>query len=239
MSGHSKWATIKHKKAKEDSKRGKIFTKLIREITVAAREGGGDISGNAKLRLIIEKAKSVNMPQDNITRAVKKGTGELEGGAAYESLTYEGYGPYGVALMIEILTDNKNRAASETRHVFSKMGGNLAEGGAVSWMFEHKGVIRATGNITEDELMEKLLDYDIDDIKLDDSMFTITFKIQNLENIKKAVEKMGLKIESSGLEWVAKNTVDIETKDHEEKVYALLEALDDLDDVQNVYANIG
>jgi YebC/PmpR family DNA-binding regulatory protein len=239
MSGHSKWATIKHKKAKEDSKRGKVFTKLIREITVAAREGGGDISGNAKLRLVVEKAKEVNMPQDNITRAIKKGAGDIEGGAAYVHYTYEGYGPHGVAVMAEVLTDNKNRAASDLRHVFSKMGGNLAEGGAVSWMFEHKGVIRAAGKMTEDELLEKMLDYDVDDIVLDDNIFSITCKGSSLDIVKKAIEKIGLKVESAELEWVPKTTVPVASKEHEEKVYALLEALDDLDDVQNVYANLG
>ncbi len=239
MSGHSKWATIKHKKAKEDSKRGKVFTKLIREITVAAREGGGDPNGNSKLRLILEKAKSANMPSDNVARAIKKGTGELGGGAAFESSVYEGYGPHGVAVMIETLSDNKNRTVSDLRHIFTKQGGALAESGAVGWMFDHKGVIRATGSMTEDELIEKLLDYNIDDVRLDDGIFSVTCKKQDLDAIKKAVEKLGLKVESAQLEWVAKSPVSLGDKSKEESVYKFLEALDDHDDVQNVYANLG
>jgi len=238
MSGHSKWSTIKHKKAKEDSKRGKIFTKLIREITVAAREGGGDPAGNAKLRLIIEKSKAVNMPQDNMMRAIKKGTGEL-GGANYEAFTYEGYGPSGTAVIVETLSDNKNRTVSDLRHVFTKMGGNLAESGSVAWMFGHKGVIRATGALTEDDLIEKLLDYNIDDVILEDGIFTITCAPQDLDPVKKAVEKMGMKVESAQMEWVPQNPVALDDTEKEEKVFKMLEALDDLDDVQNVYSNIG
>ncbi len=242
MSGHSKWATIKHKKAKEDAKRGKVFTKLIREITVAAREGGGDLNGNAKLRLIVEKAKSVNMPQDNIARAIKKGSGELEGGAHYEASTYEGYGPFGVAVMVETLSDNKNRTVSDLRHLFTKVGGNLAENGAVSWMFERKGVVRATGPLNEDQLLEKLLekllDYNVDDIRCDDGIFTVTCSPQALDAVKKALEAENFKIEEAQLEWVAKNTVALDDQTKEEAVYKFLEALDDLDDVQNVFANL-
>lgn len=237
MSGHSKWSTIKHKKAKEDSKRGKIFTKLIREITVAAREGGGDPSGNARLRLIIEKSKAVNMPLDNITRAIKKGTGELDG-ANYEAFTYEGYGPHGTAVVVETLSDNKNRTVSDLRHVFTKMGGNLAETGAVAWMFEQKGVIHAETSLGEDELIEKLLDYNIDDVELEDGTVTITCKKQDLDSLKKSVEGLGIKVESAQTEWVPKNSVPLTDETQEEKVIKLLESLDDLDDVQNVYANI-
>lgn len=239
MSGHSKWATIKHKKAKEDSKRGKVFTKLIREITVAAREGGGDPNGNAKLRLIIEKAKSVNMPQDNITRAVKKGAGELGDGAQYEASTYEGYGPHGVAVLVETLSDNKNRTISDLRHLFMKMGGTLAEAGAVSWMFERKGVLRATGLLDEDALLEKLLNYNVDDIVIEDGVATVTCAPHDLDVVKKALEAAQFKIEAAQLEWVAKNTINLDDKGHEESVYKFLEALDDLDDVQNVHANLG
>lgn len=239
MSGHSKWSTIKHKKAKEDAKRGKVFTKLVREITVVAKEGGGDPTGNPRLRLILDKAKEVNMPQDNITRAIKKGTGELGDGAIYEAFTYEGYGPYGVAIMIETLSDNKNRTVSDLRHQLTKYGGRLAETGSVAWMFEHKGVIRATGKITEDELLEKLLNYEIDDVRLDDGIFSITCKMQELDALKKAVQQIGLKVESAQLEWVAKNQISLSDKSQEEAMYKLLEALDDLDDVQNVYANLG
>ena len=239
MSGHSKWSTIKHKKAKEDAKRGKVFTKLVREITVAAREGGGEPAGNPRLRLILDKAKEVNMPLDNISRAIKKGTGALGDGAAYEAFTYEGYGPHGVAVMLETLSDNKNRTVSDLRHQFTKFGGRLAETGSVAWMFEHKGVIKASGKTTEDELLEKLLDYDVDDVQLDDGVFSITCKMQDLDTIKKVVEQIGLKVEAAQLEWVAKNQVSLGDKTQEESVFKLLEALDDLDDVQNVYANLG
>jgi len=239
MSGHSKWATIKHKKAKEDAKRGKVFTKLIREITVAAREGGGDINGNARLRLVVEKAKAVNMPQDNIARAIKKGCGALAGESQYEASTYEGYGPFGVAVMIEVLSDNKNRTVSDLRHLFTKVGGSLAEQGAVSWMFERKGVIRATGPLTEDQLLEKLLDYNVDDIRCDENIYTVTCALQSLDQVKKVLESEGFKVEVAQLEWVAKNTVDLGDSSKEETVYKFLDALDDLDDVQNVYANLG
>jgi YebC/PmpR family DNA-binding regulatory protein len=239
MSGHSKWSTIKHKKAKEDAKRGKTFTKLIREITVAAREGGGDPTRNARLRLILDKAKNENMPSDNVARAIKKGTGEIAGGSAYESHTYEGYGPNGIAVMIEVLTDNKNRTVSDLRHQFTRFGGALSEGGAVAWMFEHRGVIRATGTMSEDDLLEKLLDYNIDDVRLDDGLFSIECKMHDLDKVKKAVEQLGLKVESAQLEWVAKEPVSLQEKSKEEAVYKFLEALDDLDDTQNVYANLG
>lgn len=239
MSGHSKWSTIKHKKAKEDAKRGKIFTKLVREITVAAREGGGDPAGNPRLRLILDKAKEMNMPLDNIARAIKKGTGALGDGAAYEAFTYEGYGPHGVAIMLETLSDNKNRTVSDLRHQFTKAAGRLAETGSVAWMFEHKGVVKASGKITEDELIEKLLDHDIDDVQVDEGVFSITCKMQDLDTVRKAVEQSGLKVEAAQLEWVAKTQVSLGDKSQEESVFKLLEALDDLDDVQNVYANLG
>lgn len=238
MSGHSKWSTIKHKKAKLDSARGKIFTKIVRELTVAAREGGGDPAGNAKLRLILEKAKSVNMPQENITRAIKKGTGELEG-AHYEAHTYEGYGPHGIAVMVETLSDNKNRTVSDLRHQFSKCGGSLAADGAVAWMFGHKGVVRASGKISEDDLLEKLLDYNVDDVSIQDDVVSVECPLQDLDVVKKAVEKIGLKIESAEIEWVPKNYVSIADKHHEEVIFKFLEALEDLDDVQNVYPNVG
>lgn len=239
MSGHSKWSTIKHKKAKEDTKRGKVFTKLIREITVAAREGGGDPTRNSRLRLILDKAKMSNMPSDNVARAIKKGTGELAGGAAYESHTYEGYGPHGIAVMMEVLSDNKNRTVSDLRHQFTKFGGALSEAGAVAWMFEHKGVIRAAGSLSEDELLEKLLDYNIDDVQYDEGVFSVTCVKQDLDKVKKAMESFGLKIESAQLEWVAKEPLSLGDEGKEETVYKFLEALDDLDDVQNVYANLG
>lgn len=239
MSGHSHWATIKHKKGAVDAKRGKIFTKIIREITVAAREGGGDQKSNAKLRLILEKARAANMTKDTIERAIDKGTGKLAGGENYEASTYEGYGPHGVAVMIEVLSDNKNRTVSDLRHIFTKMNGTMAEGGAVAWMFEHKGVIRATGNMSEDDFIEKLLDYNIDDVSFADGMFSVDCKKTDLDAVKKAIESMGLNIESAQLEWVAKTPVTIEDKSQEETVIKFLEAVEDLDDVQNVYANMG
>lgn len=239
MSGHSKWATIKHKKAKEDSKRGKIFTKIVREITVAAREGGGDPAGNPKLRLILEKAKECNMPADNVSRAIKKGTGELGGGAMYEPFTYEGYGPAGIAVMVETLSDNKNRTVSELRHQFTKAGGNLGENGSVAWMFEHKGVIRGMTSASEDTLLEALMDADIDDLKVVDDNVVIIVKPTSLDAAKRLAASVGVKIEQAQLEWVAKNPISVPAGEQEDVVFKFLEALDDLDDVQNVYANIG
>lgn len=238
MSGHSKWATIKHKKAKEDAKRGKVFTKLVREITVCAREGGPDPDGNARLRLILEKAKAVNMPADNIQRAIKKGSGEA-GGDAYEAHTYEGYGVHGTAVVIETLSDNKNRTVADLRHVFTKMGGNLAENGAVSWMFEHKGVVRGMSTLSEDALIEKLLEVDVDDLSKDNDSVVITCKLQDLIAVKKAAEEAGVKVDQAQIEWVAKNTISIDDPAEEEQVFKMLESLEDLDDVQNVYTNLG
>lgn len=240
MAGHSKWANIKHKKAKEDASRGKAFTKLIKEITVAAREGGGDINGtgNPRLRTLIEKAKEINMPLDNTKRAILKGTGELPG-QCYEHYMYEGYGPGGIALLVEVLTDNKNRAVAELRHVFSKQGGNLAESGAVNWMFEHKGVIKATSDtFTEDELFEKLIDFDIDDITKDENLFIIKCEMSALNEIKEAVKKNGLTVEHAEIEWVAKDPLDLDDEKGE-KAMTFLDALDELDDIQNIYTNLG
>jgi YebC/PmpR family DNA-binding regulatory protein len=237
MSGHSKWSQIKHKKAKEDAKRGKAFTKLIKEITLCARSGGGDPNGNAKLRLLIDKAKEINMPQDNIVRAIKRGTGELPG-VNYEQFMYEGYGPYGIAVILDVLSDNKNKAISEIRHLFAIKGGNLAEAGAVSWMFERLGAINSpSSNIGEDDLLEKLMDYDIKDIKQDSNGTTIYCDVKSLEAVKKAVELAGLKVESAEPEWVAKAPMTI-PEEQAEKAYEFLSALEDQDDVQNVYTNL-
>jgi YebC/PmpR family DNA-binding regulatory protein len=238
MSGHSKWSTIKHKKAKEDAKRGKVFTRLIREITVAAREGGGDINANAKLRMIVDKARAENMPQDNIVRAIKRGTGELEG-AIYEEVIYEGYGPHGIAVMVETLSDNKNRTVATVRSTFTRLGGNLGEGGSVAWMFDRKGVIRLTASgLTEDDLLEKLLNYNVEDVAIIDSVASVVCAVEDLDAVKKGVEASGLKVEAAEIEWVPKNKVPLDSRDHEERVYKFLEALEELDDVQNVYANI-
>lgn len=237
MSGHSKWSTIKHKKAAIDAKRGKLFTKVIKEITVAARSGGGDPSGNPRLRFLIDRAKDINMPSDNVTRAIKKGTGELPG-VSYEAITYEGYGPNGIAVMVDALTDNKNRTVADFRHLFSASGGNLAENGAVGWMFDRMGVIKAVGSdIAEDVLLEKLLDYDIKDMHQDENFFTIVCDPKSLESVKQALTAAGLKIESADLGLVAKTTMCL-PDDQAEKAYEFLSELEDHDDVQNVYTNL-
>lgn len=237
MAGHSKWANIKHKKAKEDAARGKSFTKLVKEITVVARDGGGDPSGNPRLRTLIDKAKQINMPQENIKRAIQKGTGELPG-VTYEQMMYEGYGPAGTAIMLEVLTDNKNRAVAEVRSTFTKKGGNLAENGSVSWMFSQKGVIKATGSsLSEDELLEKLLDFDVEDIQKEEELFYITCDMKALDQVKQGVSEAGLNIESAEIEWVAKDKADLSEADAE-KAYEFLDALEALEDVQNVYSNV-
>ncbi len=236
MAGHNKWSQIKHKKAKTDAKRGKAFTKLIKEITVAAREGGGDPASNARLRQLIDKGKYVNMPTENVTRAIKKGTGELPG-AKYEPFTYEGYGPFGVAVMIETLTDNKNRTVADMRHMFSKGGGTLGEAGSVNWMFKKMGVIRGVGDKTEDELLEALLEYDIIDIKKDDGLFSVLCAPKVLDTVKKAVTDAGIKIESAEHEWVAQTNAPL-SDEHSKKVIQFLSLVEDHDDVQNVYTNL-
>src|SRR5579871_4775380 len=209
MSGHSKWSTIKHKKAKEDAKRGKAFTKLIKEITVAARMGGGDPNGNPRLRLLLEKGKEINMPQDNTMRAIKKGTGELPG-AQYEECMYEGYGPNGIAVIVDSLTDNKNRMAAEMRRLFSSNQGSLGETGSVNWMFEKLGVVRAEGSgVSEEQLLDTLLNYDINDIETGENFFAIYCDPKSLERVKQAVAGTGLKIESAQLEWVPKSTLSL------------------------------
>lgn len=238
MAGHSKWANIKHKKAKEDAARGKSFTKLIKEITVAARQGGGDPDGNPRLRTLMEKAKQINMPLENTKRAIKKGTGELPG-VSYEQYMYEGYGPGGIAVMVEVLTDNKNRAVAELRHVFSKKGGNLSEAGSVNWMFSQQGVIKATSStMTEDELFEALLDFDIEDVSKDENLFVVTCSMGALSKVKEAVKSAGLTVEEDQIEWVAKEKTNPDDATAE-KAVEFLDALDELDDTQNVYSNLG
>ena len=239
MSGHSKWSTIKRKKGAADAAREKIFTKVIKEITIAARMGGGDPEGNPRLRLAIQNAKTNNMPQDNITRAIKKGTGELEG-VHYEDVTYEGYGPSGVALIIEAATDNRNRTVSELRHLITRNGGNLAEAGAVSWNFERKGVIIIPkGSFSEDDVLNVILDAGADDLFQEEEFFEVTTYIENLEKVRKALEASqlpGIKIEKSSLQYIAKNTVRVEGKDAEQTM-RLISVIEDHDDVQNVYTN--
>ncbi len=235
MAGHSKWANIKHRKAAVDAKRGKIYTKLAREITVAAREGGGDPEFNPRLRTAIEKARKFNMPKENIERAIKRGTGEI-GGAAYEEVTYEGYGPGGVAVIVKCLTDNRNRAASEVRHAFSKHGGNLGTSGCVSWMFERKGVITISGDVDEEELMMAAIEAGAEDIKQDEGEFTVYTEPSNLEDVKKSLEESGIKVEEAKIDMIPQNTVRVEGETAM-KVLKLLDALEDLDDVQEVYSN--
>jgi YebC/PmpR family DNA-binding regulatory protein len=236
MSGHSKWSTIKRKKAAADQKRGKIFTKLIKEITVAARQGGGDIDGNPRLRLAVDNAKSANMPLDNIDRAIKKATGALEG-ANYLELTYEGYGPGGVAILIESVTDNKNRTVAEVRHGLTKYGGSLGENGSVAWMFDRKGVISmpAQGK-TEDDLMELILEAGAEDIQDEDDYFEITSAVEDFETVRKTIVDAGLEIENASLQWIAKNSVEV-TGETAEKLMKMIDIIEDSDDVQNVYTN--
>src|SRR4030042_3786224 len=202
MSGHSKWATTKRKKAVIDSKRGKIFTKLIKEITISAREGGGDINGNPRLRLAVDNAKAANMPQDNIERAIKKATGELEG-VTYHEFTYEGYAPAGIAVMVEVATDNKNRTVAEVRHLFSKSGGTMGETGSVSWMFDRKGVITLpVQNKSEDEMMEISLDAGADDLQNEDDFFIIQTSLESFESVRKILAEKKINIENASLQWV-------------------------------------
>lgn len=238
MSGHSKWSQIKHKKASTDAKRGKIFTKIVKEISVAARTGGGDPDGNPRLRTAIEKAKEVNMPSDNIKKAIMKGTGELPG-TTYEEITYEGYGPGGVALLIEALTDNKNRTVSEIRHTLSKNGGNMGEAGCVSWIFEKKGYILVEkSKVDEDTLMSIVLDAGADDMKNDpkEDNYEIIMSPENLVGVKNAIEDQKIPVALSEITMLPKNYVPIEGSAADQMV-RLVDALEDNDDVQNVYAN--
>ncbi|MBM4277722.1 MAG: YebC/PmpR family DNA-binding transcriptional regulator [Deltaproteobacteria bacterium] len=236
MSGHSKWSTIKRKKGAADAKRGKLFTKIIKEIMVAARFGGGDINANPRLRTAVLAAKAENMPKDNIERAIKKGTGELEG-VHYEDLTYEGYGPGGVAMILEVLTDNKNRTVADVRHVFSKHNGNLGETGCVSWMFEKKGLIVIDKtNANEDRLIEVALDAGALDVKDTDKDFELVVPPPNFEEVKKALEESGFKFNYAEVTMVPQSTIRLTGKEAEQML-KLMEGLEDSDDVQKVYAN--
>ena len=236
MSGHSKWSTIKRKKGAADAKRGKAFTKLIKEIMVAARFGGGDITTNPRLRTAVLSAKAENMPRENIDRAIKKGTGELEG-VNYEELTYEGYGPGGVAMMLEVLTDNKNRTVADVRHVFSKQNGSLGEAGCVSWMFEKKGLMTINkAGVDEDRLIEVALDAGALVVKGTDKEFDVTTSPGNFEEVKKKLEEAGFKCSYGEVTMVPQTTVRLAGKEAEQ-MFRLMEALEDADDVQKVYAN--
>ena len=236
MSGHSKWSTIKHKKGRNDAKRGKLFTKLIREVTVAAREGGGDEASNPRLRAAVLSAKSENMPAANIERAIKKGIGELPG-ESYEAAIYEGYGPGGVAVFVDALTDNKNRTVSEVRHLFNKYNGSMAENGAVAWIFEQKGLIVVPkSEADEDTLMMVALDADAEDIVEEEVEYEIYTSMQGFDQVRKALEAEGIAPGRAELTLIPQNTVPVEGKTARQ-LFVLLEALEDQDDVQRVFAN--
>ncbi|MEP6658572.1 MAG: YebC/PmpR family DNA-binding transcriptional regulator [Acidimicrobiales bacterium] len=236
MSGHSKWATIKHQKGAKDKARGKLFAKLIRQVEVAAREGGGDIEANATLRTMYAKARAASVPIDTIERAVKRGTGELEG-VTYESITYEGYAPGGVAVMIDVLTDNRNRAGAEVRSLFSRMGGSMAEPGAVSWQFSRRGLVVVPKTFTEDDVMVAALDAGADDIIDDGDAWRITSEPADVEAVREALEKAGITVDSAEATMIASTSVPLETADDAKRVLRLIDALEDHDDVQDVYAN--
>ncbi|MDO4179365.1 MAG: YebC/PmpR family DNA-binding transcriptional regulator [Phascolarctobacterium sp.] len=237
MSGHSKWANIKHKKGKADALRGKITTKISREITIAVRMGGADPTGNMKLKLALTKAKANNIPKDNIQRAIQKGAGALDG-SSYEEITYEGYGPAGVAVMASCLTDNRNRTAADIRHVFSKHGGNLGASGCVGYMFQQKGIfaISEEAGVSEDDLMMVALEAGAEDIKSEDGGFEIVTDPSAYDDVEKALADAGIEVEMSEITMVPDNYAELSDEDAE-KVQKMLDALEDLDDVQDVYTN--
>lgn len=236
MSGHSKWSTIKHKKAATDAKRGKAFTKLIKEITVSARDGGGDQAANPRLRTAIANAKSVNMPNDNMERAIKKGTGELPG-VTYDEVSYEGYGMGGVAVMVDVMTDNKNRTVAEIRSIFTKSGGSVGENGCVSWMFDKKGLVTVSADaVEEDKMMEIVLDAGAEDLTMSGGIYEIKTPIDKLEPVRDAIAAKNLKIEAAEITMIPQSTVKLGEEDAK-KMLRLMDALDDQDDVQKVYAN--
>lgn len=237
MSGHSKWSTIKRKKGANDAKRGKIFTKLIKEITVASKTGGGDPDGNPRLRTAITAAKSENMPKDNIDRAIKKGTGDLDG-AIYEEILYEGYGPGGVAVLVETMTDNKNRTVADIRHYFAKSNGNLGESGCVGWMFDKRGVIVVdSGDVDEEELMDFAIEAGAEDVLEDETTFQVLTAPEDFSEVVDSLEKNGIKAVEATISMVPKNTVDVTEEKPARSLLKLLENLEDHDDVQKVHAN--
>jgi YebC/PmpR family DNA-binding regulatory protein len=236
MSGHSKWATIKHKKGAADKARGKLFAKLIRQVEVAAREGGGDPDANPTLRTMFQKARDASVPIDTIERAVKRGTGDLEG-VIYESITYEGYAPGGVAVLVDVLTDNRNRTGSEIRNVFSKNGGSMAEPGAVAWQFERKGIVLADRAAEEDDLMLLALDAGAEDIADDGDAWRITTPATDLHAVRTALEEGGVAVSSSELTMLPSASIALDSKEAAKKVLHLIDLLDENDDVQDVYAN--
>ena len=237
MSGHSKWSTIKRKKGAADAKRGKIFTKLIKEITVAARIGGGDAGANPRLRSAIVTAKSENMPKENIERAVKKGTGELEG-TVYDEITYEGYGPGGVAILVDCMTDNKNRTVADIRHFFAKSGGNLGESGCVSWMFDKKGSLLIDKSVvSEDKLLDIVLDAGAEDVAEEENEFQVVTVPDDFSAVLEALESENIPLIESSISMIPKNVIEIIDEKAAKQVLTLLEKLEDHEDVQNVYAN--
>ena len=236
MAGHSKWANIKHRKAAVDAKRGKIFTKIIRELTVAAKDGGGDPDTNPMLRTAINAAKGSNMPNDTIDRAIKRGTGDIDG-VVYQEVFYEGYGPGGSAVYVQVLTDNKNRTVAEVRRIFTKNGGNLGESGCVAWMFDMKGRISFKGDATsEEELFDIAIDAGAEDVFQEDNDLVVVTSTEDFESVKEALKEAGLEYDTAEVTMIPKNNVKIDGKEAEHMV-RLMEALEDSDDVQNVYAN--
>jgi YebC/PmpR family DNA-binding regulatory protein len=237
MSGHSKWSTIRHKKAAQDARRGKAFTKLIKEITVAARLGGGDPKGNPRLSAAIAAAKAENMPKENIERAVKKGTGELEG-VSYEETVYEGYGPGGVAILVNVLTDNRNRAASDVRHIFTKNGGSLGAAGCVAWMFKSQGmIVFGKDKISEEELMEVALEAGAEDVRDQGDQFEVITALADFDKVKATFDERGMAYELAETTMVPQNTVKIEEEKAAQQLLRLMDSLEDCDDVQHAYAN--
>jgi YebC/PmpR family DNA-binding regulatory protein len=236
MSGHSKWATIKHKKGAQDKARGKLFAKLIRQVEVAAREGGGDPEANPTLRAMFAKARDSSVPLDTIERAIKRGTGELEG-VKYESISYEGYAPNGVAVIVECLSDNRNRTGADVKSLFSKNGGSLAEPGAVAWQFERKGVVIMPKKVTEDDLMLVALDAGAEDLQDQGDTWQLTCEPSDLNGLRAALEEAGIEFDSAELTLLSTTSVPLDNEGDAKKVLRLIDALEDLDDVQNVYAN--
>lgn len=237
MSGHSKWANIKHKKAAKDAKRGKTFTRIGKELTIAAREGGGDVDANPRLRLAVQNAKAVNMPNDNIKRAIQKGTGEIEG-VHYEEITYEGFGPCGGAVMVDVITDNKNRTLSELRVLINKLGGNLGEANSVAWNFDRKGVITVkTGGRSEDDLLELVLDSGADDLEYDTETSRIVCAIESLTTASKFFEGKKVEITDRKLEYLAKNSVAIKNVNDAKRVIKFLDSFEEYEDIQNLFSN--
>jgi YebC/PmpR family DNA-binding regulatory protein len=236
VSGHSKWATIKHQKGAKDKARGKLFAKLIRQLEVAAREGGSDIDANPTLRTMYQKARDASVPMDTIERAIKRGTGELEG-VTYEQITYEGYAPGGVAVLVEVLTDNRNRTGADVRSIFSRGGGSVAEPGAVAWQFDRKGQVLVDRTVEEDDLMLVALDAGADDIADDGELWRVMCAPTDLHKVRTAIEEAGMTVDSSDLTMVPQNTIPLTDAESAKKVLRLIDALDEHDDVQNVHAN--